>query len=502
MASKLFSPKIITVSILTACLSISGCQSTSEKFVEEQQQNQQNNEQFLISKKAIDTLAQRFIESKENNLAFFAADLVNDAKENQEDANDYFDAIRFSPQKATSSKTQSILSKVSKANQYLDQAVLIKNSAEKILAKSFIQISTLKALNADKLYVKEFKKSQQKLSDLIDYIVDGKIDKAQEYQAKLLPLLSALEVKTVKHIELAELRTLLSSLKKSKVHKVAPISYNKAIGLSQSAESVISANPKDIAAIKDSVALATFEAKHTQNIAIEVRNLAAIKKNYEGYILDFENKLNSVSQALKKVNLRDQILSAQTISLVSQGNSLNAQLAEQKKKITDLELSIANKDELLVAATSDSESFTTMITAKLKAKNEEISLQNTQISKLSHDLQSLELKLASANQTVTVAKQQLEQLANQHELTLAKNELSSSSIALTTEKKLLDVEKQMAALQAKLTDANESNAKLKNEKETLTQTISNLESKVATPVIAPVEPSTEKPKVEKVTEVK
>lgn len=493
MNKTLFSPKLLPICFLSATITLSGCQSTSEKFVEEQQQTQAQNEQFLMAKNAIEGIEQDLKEASEANIPYFAQALFKEAQEAHEDANDDFDDIRFAPHKATQSKAQKILSEVNKAKQYLKQAYLIKESSEKVLSESLSQLKTLKALNADKLFSKEFKKSKSKVSDLIELIAEGKQAKAQEQQAQVLPLLNAIEIKAVKKVELKELTGLLADLKSAKINKIAPISYQKSIGLSQTAESVIATNPKDANAIRASVALALFEAKHTQNIAIAVRNLRALDKDdYEKYILGFENKLNSVSQALKGLDLRDKILSEQTTSLVSQGQSLNAQLEQQASKIAQLEQSIISKDELLLAATQDKNSFTTMIQAKLADKNAQLEQQTNKLAVLTQNELSLEQKIITANQEITLMKQQLEQAKNQHELELAKNELASSTNNLSIEKKQLALEKQIQSLQTELTKTKADNAALTQETNALNDTITKLKTEqesakeaISAPVVTP-----------------
>ncbi|MDP7591317.1 MAG: hypothetical protein QF552_01195 [Litorilituus sp.] len=471
------SQKFLSVCFFTTTLALSGCKSTSEKFVEDQQQTQVQNEQFLIAKNAIENLQQSMQEAKEANIPYFALELYNDAKEEQDDANDKFDDIRFAPHKTTQSKTNKILADIKKAKQFLAKASLIKESAEKILAESLSQLETLKGLNADKLFSKEFNKSQNKVSDLIELIAEGKQAKAQEQQAKVLPLLNAIEIKAVKKVELRELRQLLATLKSAKINRISPISYQKTLGLAQTAESVIATNPKDKAAIRDSVALALFEAKHTQNITIAVRNLRALNKNdYEQYILGFENKLNSVSQALEGLNLRDQVLSEQTTSLVSQGESLNAQLKQQTNKIAQLEQSMISKDELILAATQDKDSFSTMIQAKLTEKNTQLEQQKKQLAKLMQSQLSLEQQITAANKEVALTKQQLEQTKNQHSLELAKSELASSTSNLSIEKKQLEFEKQIQALQTELTKAKARNSALNQETKTLNASIAKLKT--------------------------
>jgi|GEM_PF-1862069 len=480
MNKTFISPKLLPICFLTASITLSGCQSTSEKFVEEQQQTQAQNEQFLIAKNAIESLEQSLKEASEADIPYFAQELFKEAQEAEEDANDNFDDIRFAPHKATQSKAQKILSNVHKAKQYLEQAYLIKDSSEKVLAESLSQLKTLEALSADKLFSKEFKKAKNKVSDLIELIAEGKQAKAQEQQAQVLPLLNAIEIKAVKKVEFKELRSLLAALKSAKINKIAPISYQKSIGLSQTAESVIATNPKDANAIRTSVALALFEAKHTQNIAIAVRNLRALDKDdYEKYILGFENKLNSVSQALEGLDLRDQVISEQTTSLVSQGQSLNAKLEQQANKIAQLEQSLVSKDELLLAASQDKDSFSTMIQAKLTEKNTQLEQQAKQLTVLKQSELSLEQKIVAADQEMALIKQQLEQTKHQHELELAKSELASSTNNLSIEKKQLELEKKIQSLQTELTQAKAANSTLSQEAKTLNDTIAELKTEKA-----------------------
>ena len=477
MNKSCFSRNLITTSILATAIILSGCQSTADQLVEQQQQTQENNEHFLVVKNAIDTLTTRFEEAKEADLAYFATDIFEDATDKKEDADDQFDDIRFAPDKATESKTERILSDVSSANQYLDQALLIKQSAEIVLAESFEQNKVLKELGAEKLYGREFHEAQGRLSDLVELVADGKQEKAQIKQASLLPLLFSLEIKVVKDKELGELRKRLVTLRKAQINTIAPISYEKTIGLAQSAESMISTDPKDIDAIRKSVALAIFDAKHTQNIAIEVKRLRAMKKgDYEDYILDFENKLDSVSQVLKGVDLRDEVLSEQTTRLVSQGEALNTELQQQAKKISALELAKHNKDELLQVASTDKDNLSAITQAKLVSKSEEIEQKVNEINELMLTKQTLELKVTAAEQETLIAQRKLEDLQHLQEIDATKNELALSANNLSAEKAQLTLEKKLQSLQAELSTTKASNRRLTQQVKGLNNTVANLKS--------------------------
>jgi len=471
------SKHFVSACFLTTIITLSGCQSTSEQFVEYQQKTQQQNEQFLIAKTAIEALKQELKEANEKNISFFSSDFFEKAHDELTDAEDKFDDIRFAPHKATESKTNRILLDINQAKQYLKQAFLIKQSAEQLLSESFSKTKRLKTLNADKLYTKEFKRSQEKIADLIELIADGKQAQAQEQQAKVLPLLNSIEIKVVKYTELKNLKALLSTLKKSKTDRVASISYQKTIGLSQTAESIISANPRDIATIRKSVKQAIFEAKHTQNIAIAVRNLMAIDEDdYEKYILDFENKLNSVSDSLQGVDLRDQVISEQTTSLISQGKALNNQLDQQAKKIAELELLLVSKNKLLTVASKDKDSYSTIIQKKLTSKNEQITQQKTQLDTLKQATIALEQKVIAANIKTDLSLQKLEQTKHQYELILAKNELASSASNLSVEKKQLEFDKKIQSLQITLTKIKTDNTAKNQEIKLLNETITNLKT--------------------------
>ena len=482
-----FSRNIITTSILATVIVLSGCQSTSEKLVEQQQQTQENNGYFLTAKNAIDTLDERFKKAEEENIAYFSENIFNDAIDEKEDANNKFEKIRFTPYEMTESKNQSILSDVAKANEYLDQVFLIKQSAEIILAQSFKQNEVLKEYGAESFYGEEYGDAQEQLSDLIELIADGKPAKAQEKQSELLPLLFSLEIKIVEDIELKELRELLVGLKKTEVDDISPISYQNTIGLAHSAESVISTDPKDIDYIRKSVALAVFDAKHTKNIATEVRNLQAINEDdYERYILAFENKLNSFSKALKSDDLRDQVLSDQATSLVSQGQALSIELQQKAQKISALELAVLNKEELLQLATNDKDSLSAITQGKLVIKNDQIEKQNNEINTLMLTKQMLELQLAAAQQKCFLIQKSTEEV---QATAPAESKLALPINDLPAVNKPLAVEQKVQPLQAEVVTTKVANEPLTEKIQIVNNTVSDLNSaSVVTEIKTELEP--------------
>ncbi|SDK25807.1 hypothetical protein SAMN04488540_12316 [Ferrimonas sediminum] len=336
-------PRITLTALFVSSLILGGCQSTP-KIVAEQQADAQATEFFIQAQSAVDGLSQRLIQAKTDNIALYAPELLDDALDQQKDAQTEFDDIRYTPADADQDTVDDILVAVLKANQALDSGYLIKQTAEKVLADAMAMRERLQQLDAASYFGKQMRRAEQQYLDLLEEVADGDIEDAQEGQAELIKLLNAIEVKTVERLTLTGMKKQLASMQKNRVARSAPLSFQRAVASMERAKSVIASDPRNDKAIDAAATQVQFDLDHAQHIAQAVKNLDALDDDdFESYILAQENRLNQVVQALGSDDVRDRPFSQQTQAIVEVATKLTHSAAQQQVEIERLMLALASQ---------------------------------------------------------------------------------------------------------------------------------------------------------------
>ncbi|USD35925.1 hypothetical protein [Ferrimonas sp. SCSIO 43195] len=368
-------PRITLTALFVSSLILGGCQSTP-KIVAEQQADAQATEFFIQAQSAVDALAQRLTQAQADDLALHAPDLLEEAKDQHKDAQEEFDDIRYTPAEADQGTVDDILVAVLKANQALDSGYLIKQTAEKVLADAMAMRARLQQLDAASYFGKQMRRAEQQYRDLLEEVADGDIEDAQEGQAELIKLLSAIEIKTVERLTLTGVKKQLASMQKNRLARSAPLSFQRAVASMELAKSVIASDPRNDKAIEAAATQVQFDLDHAQHIAQAVKNLDALDEDdFESYILAQENRLNQVVQALGSDDVRDRPFSQQTQAIVEVATKLTHSAAQQHLEIERLMLSLAShKSETPVqeAVTEAVESDAVEVEAKVEADAENV----------------------------------------------------------------------------------------------------------------------------------
>ncbi|WP_028109802.1 hypothetical protein [Ferrimonas futtsuensis] len=322
-------------SALILSLLLSGCQSTP-KLVEQQQAQAQATEHYLNAQSHLEQLESRFSALNALDLSRFAPDQVKAAKEALEEAREEFDDIRYTPAEADEGDVEDILLAVNQANTALDSANLIRQTAEKQLAPTLEMMAILDKLDAASFYAREMQRAEATLEDMLEDVADGDLEDAREEQAELLLLLQALEVKTVEKRELSALVKQLEQMKRNRMAKIVPISFQGTVASLEMAKSVIAADPRNSLAIAQAVAKAEFELDHSRHIAQMVSHLRAMdNEDFEAFVLRAEGRLHKIAQALDGVDRRNLAQDQQTDSVTQAIAMLKHQLLAQRQAISD-----------------------------------------------------------------------------------------------------------------------------------------------------------------------
>jgi len=416
--------------VLTALLA--GCQSTSEKIAEQEQRAKIQNTRFTESEVQIKALQARLDQAKQDKLAYFAPDVLEEAQDSYKDAKKDFDAMLADRSEATKSKTERIMEDIHEANRHLDAAYLAKKNAETILAESFDIRNQLQKLEANKLLPKAYRSLSKDIDDIVEDIADGDLDDAREDNGKLLPKLRAFEVRIVKMVELKTVRTKSEQLKKSGAKRAAPATYQQALSALANAESTITADPRNKENIAEAVGQAEFQLDRANHMLQAVKELAGIKRsNRETYLLGQESQLFNIAQELANKDLRNLPIKQQAKELLKLAQDKNNQISEIAAQLATLEQSMAAGDKQGDAIVANLNKEKSELKLQLQQKSEEIKAQQESQVSLQQNISALNTK---------ITEMQTQDLEKQRKL-------------LQFEKDNLALQQQLARLQAQLTAA-------------------------------------------------
>ncbi|WP_369920762.1 hypothetical protein AB8E32_00260 [Marinomonas polaris] len=331
-------------------------------------------------KQTIDAANKKMAQGIEEELDWFATEEVTDANKALAEAKVYYAKFEFNPSEANSStgffsSTTNIAAAeegISKFNEHMTKAVNIKAAALSVLAEAFEYRTQLKKIDAQKYFPSTVKELENDLKKLVDQVSNDKVEAAISAQPTLVAKQQALEIKTVTAIYLTDAKKELDRLVKAGTAQHAPKSLSQASASLTAATAFIAAEPRSIDKIKLQAEAAMFSINRAEQIALTVKQLKALQqKDYEDYVIIYENILLEISNALNaedrrdlafedqgkvlvafiESNLKDQEASIQAqqqlrkelkdqksyVELLKEKiNTLNANLADAKKSLADL----------------------------------------------------------------------------------------------------------------------------------------------------------------------
>ncbi|MBL4900334.1 MAG: hypothetical protein JKX76_11975 [Colwellia sp.] len=340
-----------SITLCLTCLGLSlltACQSTDKPPITENMEVNQQTQYFVEAKILLDKLKLDLNQGREEQLSYFAPNTFKEAISEFDNATEeYMDigrngasSLNFfqSDTEQYKEAKQEIINYIALANQKLQFAYSIKDTAESTLAKTFTQKELLKNIGAPTVYAMDYKKINAKIDDLVEFIDDGKVSKAQEKQPQLLIEMQALEVKTVRKNTLSQLDSDIAHIKKKRLAKYTPISYQQLLAARTKANAIITATPRATAQIKTAVKLAEFELAHLYHITKEVTVLQKIKdESYEQYLLAKELLLHAVSESLGTDDIRDLALTKQAESIALQAGTIKGKLTTANATVLALQ---------------------------------------------------------------------------------------------------------------------------------------------------------------------
>ncbi|KUI98034.1 hypothetical protein [Vibrio sp. MEBiC08052] len=256
------------------------------------------------------------------------------------DAQTLYQEIQADPSRST--KSVSIFSSqtyADKFNQYIDtieqqlnQLQVFKEKADHFLADAIAEMDYLTKIDAQHYDTREYQHVNGMYHDLFEYVAEDKLEKAQTKQVVFLNTSRSLEVKIMRLKYVQPLQKKLTLLKQEDFNEVAPITFAKASHQIQLVEATVQSNPRDIETIEKAAQLGQFEIAHLEQVTHMVKQLRSIENGqFEPIVLEIENKLLAISQAINNSDYRDQVLREQTNRILESVAALQ-QLAQTQQE--------------------------------------------------------------------------------------------------------------------------------------------------------------------------
>ena len=380
-----------SITLCLACVGLSlltACQSTDKPSTTKSMEVNQQTQYFVEAKASLDKLKQALSQGREDQLAYFAPNTFKQAIAEFDNATEeYMDIgqngasslnVFQSDTEQYKEAKQEIINYIALANQKLKFAYGIKETAESTLAKTFTQKERLKNINAPSVYTNDYKKINARIDDLVEYIDDGKVSKALEKEPLLLIDMQALEVRTVRKNALSQLDNDIAHIKKKRLAKYTPISFQQLVTARSNANAIISATPRAAAEIKTAVELAEFELAHLYHITKEVNALKKVdSKSYEAYLLAKETLLHTVSTSLGTKDVRDLDLIKQVETIALQAGTIKGKLTTANATVLALQ---SDNTQSSAAAENLRAEFQSQLVS-LNEKYDALVIENSELNK-------------------------------------------------------------------------------------------------------------------------
>ncbi|MUK70141.1 hypothetical protein [Aliivibrio fischeri] len=334
--------------VASALMSVVGCQSTNEETTSVEQTSEINTpvvstfealqKQYNLDKTVFDSAAEFKIYSEDSYSIMM--DEWNEAKEiylevEQEPALINEEYSMFS----SGSYSAKYIALIKSANLQLDKLKTYKNKADTVLSDAIAQMNYMQSIDVAKYYPQDFSSLYNQYKALFVTVIEEDIAEAQTEQAEFLTKAKVIEIDTSLTIHVKPLEKEFSQLTQKGFKAIAPISYGQTKAELDKTKKAVQANNRDQDLIADVVAKTRFQLDHLKNMAAEVKLLKAVKNGqFEQSVLEFENKLLSISQAINGDDYRDQPLRMQTTEILSAVQQMHAinNTADLEKKIKEL----------------------------------------------------------------------------------------------------------------------------------------------------------------------
>lgn len=412
--------------VASALMSVVGCQSTGQQTTSVEQTTAVNTQalstfdelqkQFSLDKATFDAATELKIYSEDSYDLMMAE--WNEAKEIYADIEQEPGLMNEEYSMFSSgSYAAKYVSVIASANTHLSQLKEYKKKADVVLSDAIAQMTYMQSINVAKYYPQDFSDLYNHYEELFVIVIEDDIAEAQTEQAEFLTKAKEVEIETSLTIHVTPLENEFALLSQKGFKSIAPISYGQTKAELEKTKKTVQANNRDQELITDVVAKTRFQLDHLKNITAEIKLLRAVKNGaFEQTILEFENKLLSISQAINGEDFRDQPLRIQTTDIVSSVVQMHANNnnADLEKNIVELNAEMSALNNSIETQKNEhlaTQKQVTVLTQQLERNDHLINNLNAVIAtyKAKEEAEKAAAALSDKASTQDVAVKQAEQ---------------------------------------------------------------------------------------------
>lgn len=359
----------------------------------------------VSAKEALKAAQIKFEDVKSSGLAFYAPNSFKEAEKALRQAEE-LDGDR------KEEKTQ--LKFVYLTELYLGKGEKVKKVVENRLEPVLTLRKSLQQKDAEESYKGEFDDAMQEVSELIEELETITLSKKKKNndskdfdksQDALVKKLKDLEINVVKYNTLDDSKKILAKAKDSNAEKVAPKTYKEAKATLEKANEHISKNVHDVPGIKDVGDKFHFAVEHLLHVTNAVNELAELKKkHYEDRILENEQRLFKIGEAIKHADVRNKSIKVQAELLtkaVAEINTSNEGKLDEMAEMRDIETALLSEIKI---AQGDANTQSKLLSQQVAALKFKLQIREKQQLPLQKKIEGLERQLVA----ITVEKNNLQ----------------------------------------------------------------------------------------------
>jgi hypothetical protein len=359
----------------------------------------------VSSKDALKAAQIKFEDVKSAGLAFYAPNSFKGAKKALKKAEEL---------DGEGKKEKSQLKYIYVTEQYIDKGERVRKVVENRLEAVLTLKKSLQQKDAKESYKSEFNDAMQEIRGLIEELEtmtlskDKKSNESKSFdksQDALIKKLKTLEINVVKYNSLNESQKILSKAEGSNAEKVAPKTHKEAKAKLKEANEYIAKNVHDVEGVQEVGDKFRFAVQHLLHVTSAVNELAELKKkHYEDRILENEQRLFKISEAIKHEDVRDKSVKEQANILAKAVAGVNASNEGKSQDIAEMR------------------DIETALLAEIKVAQNNT---NTQSESLNQQVAALKMKLQISEKSQLPLQKNIDDLEKQLvELTVEKNNLA------------------------------------------------------------------------------
>ncbi len=262
---------------------------------------------------------------------------------------------------------QQLVNLVRSMDQMYRSGTANKGTVQAQLADVLEQKKMLEKLSAARLYPSGYKDAVADIADLVEYIENGKPDKARGKTPSVMQDMRKLEIRIVKDTVLGRATALLAEAKDKDAKDIARKGYDEASLAYDRAVKFIDTNPRDQEQVAQLGRQAIFLAQRSVRLAEEVAKLKQVKpKDFEQVVVENEQRMQRIAEAMRHPDVRDLTLTEQSVTLANAAEKLANQTSKQ---------SVADTEKLKAELTQAQENIKKLESSLVQASTEKTAMQ-------------------------------------------------------------------------------------------------------------------------------